>query len=128
VILLCLGCTIFCITDVSTEDDFNAQNKDENMQESNGTVYAPPPVGTGKESHKAAWDPEKGATMDVKNSDGTDQSEPIAVLTTDTQNNIIPSISDANNADNPPVDLLDTEIPEIPTKSTNVESSIDELD
>mmetsp|Transcript_63925 Transcript_63925/g.75678 ORF Transcript_63925/g.75678 Transcript_63925/m.75678 type:complete len:630 (+) Transcript_63925:182-2071(+) len=148
VILLCLGCTIFCITEVSDDDIFDPSRSTTNQQ-STTTDYSPPnvpvPNPTSKDKQeatqppKATWDPEKGQVWN-DNRDKNSQDPNILIPVSPPSETATPSQSlnaDNNNTfsstletNEQPVDLLDdNDPPTTDTKvATNTSNDIHELD
>jgi len=146
IILLCLGCTIFCITEVSDDDVFDATKQ----SSENGTPsdYNPPNVagqgstvteGQGSQVPKATWDPEKGqiwdetpsATGQADSSLGNDVTEEPAKSTASapaSDVNTTASISRIRSEDTAPIDLLDEEDTSIQQKKEDESNAIHELD
>jgi len=125
-ILLCLGCTIFCITEVSDDDILHDSSKIFGIPV--GTDYEPPEAPprtttmkglSGKRQPHSTWDPEKGQIwVDTFSSEQTSSSQneelptlkqqqlqPISTNTTTL--NVKDTISEISQKQNEIVDLLD---------------------
>lgn len=130
-ILLCLGCTIFCITDVSADE---VDHADPSSRNSFGPNYSPPNVPGETDSvdsaPKSTWDPEKGEVWVDPNPPLTNTTQPTKSSAT-----IIPLPPPADGSDpfvtsTTQSDLIYTEaVPsEAPPTSEHQSSAIDELD
>ena len=150
---MCLGCTIFCITDVSNEEEVDHSFMPNNMNEESGPIYAPPSVPAEAETPKSTWDPTKGEVWADTNADPNTQTSsdqnantetptptPTSTPTSTSTSTSTSTIPEATNVQgesttpDPPVDLLDTndtaaDTPPTPVETNNNEiSAIDELD
>lgn len=115
-ILLCLGCTIFCITEVSDDDILNDSSKIFGIPV--GTDYEPPDVphtsmkgSSGPRRPQSTWDPEKGQVwVDTFSSEQTSSSQHEEVLTHQqfiSKINIKDKTSEITQKQNIVLDLLD---------------------
>lgn len=130
-ILLCLGCTIFCITDVSAEEVANTAGDNLSSRHGSGQDYTPPNV-AGTDSVTSGpvstWDPEKGEVWADPNTPISKPDQPASAIT------IIPAPPSEHGTDTAatsmPVDLINAEATQnaSQTQPEHPSSAIDELD